>query len=249
MRKGGYAVPSHSSFRPRPIPDQRPVGSKLFSLYAPAATRHRAAGTEDATHADHPVGRPIALERDGGCTPADRHADGLSERRAQPCEAQDTAAWDLRATGPDALFDTADDLVYGLAVASDSPADPWGQWQVRLFVQSGPLLAGGQFRLTARDSITNVLGDELDGDDDGVPGGDCSKEFTLDLSAPATLEGTANDTLETATPLTLIEDPAASGYFLARSGRHRSRRAGRFLQRVGLVEFSGFGRRPGLGCR
>jgi hypothetical protein len=129
--------------------------------------------------------------------------------------AQDPSTWEFVEAGPDETFDTPDDQTYELALASQPALDPPTDW-VTLYLLDGPPLDTGLYRFTVRDTLTSELGEVLDGDGDGVEGGGYTRSFRLDLAAPLTLEGTANDALAEATSLTLAEDPPGSGYFMAR---------------------------------
>ncbi|CAB5146941.1 hypothetical protein D3OALGA1CA_4193, partial [Olavius algarvensis associated proteobacterium Delta 3] len=117
--------------------------------------------------------------------------------------------WDLREAGVDGLFDTADDDVYDLRLASTYSAGT----TVSLRVYDGPLHEG-DFRLTVTPSITDVVGNPLDGDGNGTGGDAYTQFFTVDLEDGFVYEGRDNDSLANATPLSLVEDPAGRGLFV-----------------------------------
>ncbi len=88
---------------------------------------------------------------------------------------------ELRGAGLDGLFDTADDRVVGLSLVSQYMA---GSNAVRVAITDGPL-ALGAYRLTiAASQFTNPFGTELDGDQDGLAGGDFVTSFSVDPSPP-----------------------------------------------------------------
>ena len=116
--------------------------------------------------------------------------------------------WDLREAGADGLFDTADDDVYDLRVSPDYSSGT--TINLRLF--DGPM-DEGHYRLTVTSSLTDMVGNQLDGDGDGVGGDAYMRTFFVDLPDGFVLEGHRNDSLATATALTLEEDPVNSGLF------------------------------------
>ena len=64
--------------------------------------------------------------------------------------------------GRTGYFDTADDVIYRLTLASAYT----GGTSVSLFINGGPL-PDGHYRFTANDTLTDVVGNALDGDGDG----------------------------------------------------------------------------------
>ena len=146
------------------------------------------------------------IELAGADPDADKLPDSLDPYPTDPLN-----AWDLRAAGPDATFDTADDVIYRLTLATPYT----GGTSVSLFINGGPL-PSGEYRFTANATLTDVVGNALDGDGNGLGGDAYQQPFTVALSPGLTLEGGNNDTLLTATALPLTEDPAGSGYFLGR---------------------------------
>ena len=89
--------------------------------------------------------------------------------------------YELRGRGPDNAFDTGDDDIYAL-----TPAYTNGTTFVTLNI-AGSALAPGHYRLTARGSTTihDLAGLALDGDSDGVPGGDYVRDFRVLLPGDA----------------------------------------------------------------
>ncbi len=127
-------------------------------------------------------------------------------------------AFDLRAAGPDGLFETADDAVYGLSYSRSNQT-------LNFTITDGPL-ADGNYRLTVADSLTDlpvadgVSGNALDGDNDGSAGGDFVRLFTVDAVADGEVfEGADNGSYENATPLALIADANGTGWLRSEVGR------------------------------
>ena len=84
---------------------------------------------------------------------------------------------------------------------------------LRLF--DGPLHEG-HYRLTITPSLQDPVGNPLDGNGDGTGGDAYVRTFYVDPLDGFVIENRGNDTQADATPLTLIEDPASSGYLMAR---------------------------------
>ena len=73
--------------------------------------------------------------------------------------------WELREAGADGVFDTADDDVYDLRVSPDYT----GGATVSLQIFDGPMY-DGHYRLTITASVTDEVGNPLDGNGDGTGG-------------------------------------------------------------------------------
>ncbi|MHC1770058.1 MAG: CARDB domain-containing protein [Verrucomicrobiia bacterium] len=112
------------------------------------------------------------------------------------------SSWDLRAAGADGAFGGADDVVYKVQVLPEYGSGT----VVKLIVSDGPL-AAGHYRLTVKDSVTDVVGTKLDGDGDGKAGGDYVCEFRVEFPAGYTSENRDNGELAKATELALMEEP------------------------------------------
>ncbi len=107
---------------------------------------------------------------------------------------------ELRGAGVDGAFDTVDDVIYDPRASYD------GNTTISVTINDGPLSAG-EYRLTITDSVTDLVGNSLDGDRDGLSGGDFVQFFTIDpLPAGSVFEGSFNNNIGGATPLTLVQD-------------------------------------------
>ena len=80
------------------------------------------------------------------------------------------ASYQLQSVGPDGLLGTADDTIVPLRVVSST-----GMQTTLGFAGLGE----GVYRLTVRDAITDLAGNKLDGNNDGVAGGDWSCDFVV----------------------------------------------------------------------
>jgi hypothetical protein len=116
--------------------------------------------------------------------------------------------WDLREAGADGQFDTPDDVRYTVVV---SPAYASGT-VLSLVIADGPL-GSGHYRLRITPSLTDVVGNPLDGNGDGTGGDPFVRFFDVALPAGFVFEGRSNDSLGHAAPLVLAENPPASGLF------------------------------------
>ncbi len=129
-------------------------------------------------------------------------------------------AFILRAAGDDGDFGTADDVIYD---THQLPTYLRGDY-VELKGLNGQLVPGPH-RLTVTGAVTDVTGNTLDGNGDGIGGDPFVREFSLRLPGdyPRVLETDDNDAREDATALGLIEDPnvpaiaRAVGLWLGRS--------------------------------
>jgi hypothetical protein len=65
-------------------------------------------------------------------------------------------------------------------------------------------------------SITDVVGNPLDGNGDGTGGDPYVRHFNISLPTGFVFEDALNDSIAEATPLPFTEDPAGSGYLVAR---------------------------------
>ena len=130
------------------------------------------------------------------------------------------STWELRAAGADGSFDTGDDVLYTLSRSASSRS-------VSLTVTDGPLQPGS-YRFTAfAAGLLDRFGNPLDGNADGTGGDNLVRLFSVVIPAGTVLENRSNDSIPTATPLPLLEDPAGSGLFTSSIGVgcHRPERA------------------------
>ncbi len=126
--------------------------------------------------------------------------------------ANNPANWELRRAGPDAAFDTADDVLQALTV---SPEYLTGT-TITLDI-AGDVLPVGRYRLTAfASSLAGFDGQPLDGNGDGIGGDNFVRVFTVADAPGVKIETADNAVREYATRLDMIEDPSGSGYFVAR---------------------------------
>ncbi len=86
----------------------------------------------------------------------------------------DPQNWELRQSGTDGRFGTSDDRLYRLETAASADAR-----SVTLATHSGRL-PPGTYRIRASAAgLVDSFGTPLDGDGDGIPGGDFLREFTV----------------------------------------------------------------------
>ena len=182
------------------------------------------------------------IEFTGADGDGDGVPDGLDAYPSDPFN-----NWSLRGAGADGVFDTADDALYRLTLATPYT----GGTTVQFTIEGGALgapasLGDGLYRFTANATLTDVVGNTLDGNGDGTGGDRYSRSFTVALPAGTTFEGENNDTLTRATDLPLEEDPSGSGYAVGRGiGRQDPATYWSLLQRPGLLAGGAAGGRRG----
>ncbi len=126
-------------------------------------------------------------------TPAEIPAGGLTNMPGQllqiefseainPIDATALANYDLRYYGPNMIFDDFDDVVFGLHNFIYVP----GSTLVTVSVDGGPALVDGHYRLTidGDNSIHDLAGLRLDGDEDTNEGGNYVRFFDVDVTDP-----------------------------------------------------------------
>ncbi|MEM9587763.1 MAG: lectin-like protein, partial [Planctomycetota bacterium] len=117
--------------------------------------------------------------------------------------------YDIREAGPDGVFDTADDDIYTIRGSYD------GDVRVSFNVVDGPL-APGDYRFTITPSITDPVGNALDGNSDGTGGDAFTRLFSVAETDPGFIfEGRNNNTFATATPLNMLADAALPQFLTA----------------------------------
>ncbi|HUR47612.1 MAG TPA: pre-peptidase C-terminal domain-containing protein, partial [Candidatus Saccharimonadales bacterium] len=119
--------------------------------------------------------------------------------------------WDLRGAGPDGLFDTGDDVIYTLNILPTYDVAT----NVGFFIVNGPL-PSGHYRFTGTSGLTDVVGNSIDGDGNGVGGDPFVRIFNISLSPAYTVEGPSNDSLAGATVLPLAGPFTNSGLWLGK---------------------------------
>ncbi len=139
----------------------------------------------------------------------DTDSDGMPDA-LDPYDTDPYNAWDLREAGADGEFDTADDIIHRLLL-NGTYAD---STTVNLLIEDGSLNAGS-YRFTANATLTDIVGNALDGNGDKTAGDAYVHFFTITPPVGVTTEGGRNNTLPNATALTLSEDPSGKGLWLA----------------------------------
>ena len=191
-----------------------------YTNWGPGEPNNSGLGT-NPNNADYAFMNSDGLWRDQGAgnsryglveidEPPDADADGVPDAIDVLPDAAENV-WDLREAGPDGVFGTADDTIYSLAA---SPAYASGT-AVHLFINDGPL-PSGLYRFTATARLTDLVGSGLDGDGDGAAGDAFRRIFRVGLPADLVFETRSNESIGSATPLEPAEDPAGSGFLVAR---------------------------------
>ena len=150
------------------------------------------------------------VELDAATTP-DTDGDGVPDfMDVLPAAPLNT--WDLREAGADATFDTPDDVIYNLDVAPYVDGTT-----VSFFVFDGPL-DEGNYRFRVSNGVTDHADNMLDGDGNGTGGDAYVHFFTVALPDTYVLESRSNNSIGSATALSMTEDPALSGFHISQVG-------------------------------
>ena len=144
-------------------------------------------------------------------SPLDSDADGVPDV-LDLLPAEPLNAFDLREAGGDALFDTADDVLYHPGLYTPYTTGT----SLSLTLLDGPLGAGS-YRLSVNSTLKDAVGNPLDGNSDGVGGDPYTHTSQVQIPADLIFEGRQNDTQAQATALTLSEDPLCAGLFISRA--------------------------------
>ena len=102
----------------------------------------------------------------------------------------------------------ANDVHYHIVV---NPAYTDGT-TINAIIADGPL-GTGHYRLRIMPSVRDVVDNPLDGDGNGVGGDPYVHIFDISLPSGFVFEGRNNDSIGTAAPLSLVENPVGSGYY------------------------------------
>ncbi|MEZ6092506.1 MAG: pre-peptidase C-terminal domain-containing protein [Pirellulaceae bacterium] len=117
------------------------------------------------------------------------------------------AAFSLQEAGADQLLGTADDVPYSLTTTYND-----SNYRIDFVITDGPL-GNGEYRLTLAPSITDHVGNPLQG------GSAFIKEFTIDaVPDGAVFEGRDNGGYDKATPLTFETDTSGTGWLRSQIG-------------------------------
>jgi uncharacterized repeat protein (TIGR01451 family) len=104
------------------------------------------------------------------------------------------ANYELQSAGPDGLLGTADDVFTPLTVTYS------GTTATLSFAS----LTAGVYRLTVSDAITDASGNRLDGNGDGVPGGNFVRDFVVAPALPTQMFGVASTPASGGTGPTIV---------------------------------------------
>ena len=128
---------------------------------------------------------------------------------SEPLSQESVAAaeYDLRESGIDGVFGTADDTVYSLTFSHVEPEN-----RIDFTVTDGPL-GNGDYRLTLPSTITDFVGNSLE------DGSGLVRSFTVDaIPDGGVFEGRDNDDYTKATPLELEADTNGTGWLRSEIG-------------------------------
>ncbi|MFV2070860.1 MAG: Calx-beta domain-containing protein, partial [Pirellulales bacterium] len=151
------------------------------------------------------------VHAEGGTTSGIDTIQVLFSEELNNIDANALAAYDLRNSGANGIFGDGDDGVF-----TSVPNFVLGDSDVSLDILEG-ILPPGAYRLTVFSRLSrsahDTAGLRLDGDGDGVEGGDYERFFSIAVNAKPTADGQTVTTLEnTELPITLTGDDGDSNY-------------------------------------
>ena len=156
-----------------------PVEFALAPSYADFGAYEFGGSSHDTSPPTIVATQPAAIGQGGYCLPFGVFAIEFGEA-INPIDAVVVTNFELRDGGTNGIFGDTDDTVYALA-----PEYYPGDTIVTIYI-SGGALPDGNYRLTVSGdtSIHDLAGLRLDGDEDGSPGGDYVRTFTVDDQPP-----------------------------------------------------------------
>jgi hypothetical protein len=146
-------------------------------------------GRSDDTQAPTLVATsPGAVQREGVVASPVKQITLTFDEKMQPIAARSPAAYELRGAGPNGMLGDSDDIIYAL-----QPSTIAGQTTVTLTAAVPESLPVGLYQLTVRGGLSTAIhdlaGNRLDGDENGVAGGDYVRTFRVTDNVAPQLSG------------------------------------------------------------